>query len=650
MEFFNFKTFLFLSLLIPFLLIAQDKIVQKTDSTGVYKLSDVVISATKTSNSTLELANSITVIDSAEIVSRNKIDLFDLLNSEYGLSVTQPGGLGALSTINIRGSNPEHTLVLLDGVEMNMTSDAANVYDFANLPAENINRIEILRGPQSTPYGSDAMAGVINIITNKGMGKPALQLSAEGGSYNTFKGSAGLTGSINNFNYLVSLGRTQSDGFSSASEKYGNTENDGYSGNNFSSRIGYDFDEQTGINFFFRFTKAETDLDQFGGEFGDDPTYLYNLEELTSRVEGYVKLLNGKWDQKIGATFYKNIRKYNFDSTMNNPASSKSLYDGKKYKLDWQNNFHLPDANIITAGVDFEIEQASTEYYYYSAFGPYQSIIPNSETTTTGFYLQDQLEINNNFFASAGIRYDFYKKFGGAFTYRIAPAYIFWQTGTKLKATIGTGFNAPSIFYLYDPSFGNEDLNPEENFGWDAGVEQYFWPSGVSIGVTYFSNEFTDLFGSDENFKTINIAKAASDGIEFFFKVLLPGGIDSKASYTYTYTENKTEQSVDYNEKLLRRPENKISLLINYNFIEQANLNLEVIYVGERDDKDFSTFPSSRITLKDYTLINIAAHYDLFDFLQLTGRIENLLDVEYEEIFGFGRPSLSGYTGLRINL
>jgi len=650
MEFFHFKTFLFLLLLVPFFLIAQNDIVQKTDSVGVYKLTNVVVTATKTSTNTLELANSITVIDSAEIASGNKINLFDLLNSEYGLSVTQPGGLGALSTINIRGSNPEHTLILLDGVEMNMTSDAANVYDFANLPAENINRIEVLRGPQSTLYGSDAMAGVINIITNKGMGKPALQLSAEGGSYSTFKGNAGLSGSFNNFNYLVSFGRTQSDGISSAGEKYGNTENDGYSGNNISSRLGYDINEHAGINFFLRFTKAETDLDQFGGEFGDDPTYLYNLEELTSRIEGYFNLFDGFWDQKIGASYYKSIRKYDFDSTVNNPASSNSLYDGKKYKLDWQNNPHVFDSNIITAGIDFEIEQASTEYYYSSAFGPYESIIPNSETTTTGFYLQDQLEINNNFFASVGIRYDFYKKFGGAFTYRIAPAYIFWQTGTKLKATIGTGFNAPSIFYLYDPSFGNEELNPEKNFGWDVGVEQFFWFSGVSTGATYFSNEFTDLFGSDENFKTVNIQKAKSNGVELFTKAVLTNQLDIKLNYTYTNAVNKSEQSPDYNEKLLRRPENKIGALINYNFVEQANVNLEVIYVGGSDDKDFSTFPASRIAIEEYTLINVAAHYDLFAFLRLTGRIENLLDADYEEIFGFGRPGLSGYAGLRINL
>ncbi|NUM61975.1 MAG: TonB-dependent receptor, partial [Ignavibacteriaceae bacterium] len=165
----NIKFIIFFStFLITAIASAQNNDVHKTDSSGFYKLTDVVISASKTSSSTLELANSITVIDSAQIINSNQTNVFDLLKSEYGLSVTQPGGQGALSTINIRGSNPEHVLVLIDGIEMNMTSDAANVYDFANLPVEQVNRIEILRGPQSTLYGSDALAGVVNIITNKG--------------------------------------------------------------------------------------------------------------------------------------------------------------------------------------------------------------------------------------------------------------------------------------------------------------------------------------------------------------------------------------------------------------------------------------------------------------------------------------------------
>ncbi len=644
----NFLFTFFIVVFISTFNFAQDKLVQKTDTAGVYKLSDVVITATKTNSNILELANSITVIDSIEIANRNKINLFNLLQTEYGLSSIQFGPAGGLSTINIRGANAGQTLILIDGIEMNLTSESSNLYDFANLPVDGIGRIEVLRGPQSTLYGSDAMAGVINIITKKGSGKPTLTLFGEGGSYNSFKGALGFAGNYNSLNYNLSFGRTQSDGFSAAGEKYGNTERDGYRGNNFYSRIGYDFNRNSGINFFLRYTKAETDLDQGGGEFKDDPTYKYNLEQTSIRTEGFINLFDGLWEMKLGGSYIRNVRKYNYDSTLFNPSSSNSFYDGRKYKLDWQNNFILPANNVITFGVETETDQAETMFYSLSAFGPYESLLPKSEVTTTGVYLQDQFKFANSFFATGGVRYDHHNKFGGAFTYRIAPAYIFWQTGTKFKATVGTSFKAPSIFYLFDPFFGNEYLNPEKSFGWDVGIEQFFWADRVTFGLTYFNNNYKDLIGLDENFKSFNIDKVRTDGVEFFFSTNPAKKLYVKTIYTYTNAKNKSENSADFNKTLLRRPKTKIAYLVNYSFNEKTNLNLEIIYVSERNDRDFSSFPAKEVKLDAYTLVNLAAHYDMFNFLRIYARVENLFDAQYEEIFGFGTPGLSFFGGLKL--
>ncbi len=531
---------------------------------------------------------------------------------------------------------------------MNLTSESSNLYDFANFPADGIERIEVLRGPQSTLYGSDAMAGVVNIITKKGSGKPTLTLSGEGGSFNTFKGALGLTGNFKNLNYNLSFGRTQSDGFSAAGENYGNTENDGYNGNNFSSRIGYDFNKNSGINFFLRYLKAKTDLDQGGGEFKDDPTYKYNLEETGIRAEGFANLFDGLWEMKLGGSYIRNVRKYNYDSTLFNPISSNSFYDGRKYKLDLQNNFNLPANNIITFGVETETDQASTMFYSLSSFGPYENILPKSEVNTTGVYLQDQFKLANSFFATVGIRYDYHNKFGGAFTYRIAPAYIFWETGTKIKATIATSFKAPSIFYLFDPFFGNENLNPEKSFGWDVGIEQFFMADRFTFGLTYFNNDYKDLIGLNENFKSFNIDKVRTDGVEFFISTNPAKKLYLKAAYTYTNAKNKSENSVDFNNSLLRRPKTKIAYLVNYSFNGKTNANLEIIYMSERDDKDFSSFPAKKVALEAYTLVNLAAHYDMFSFLRFYTRVENLFDVQYEEVFGFGTPGLSVYGGLKL--
>lgn len=630
--------------------IAQEDLVREIDSSGVYKLTDVVITANRTNNNTLELGNSISVIDSVELANGNNISIFNLLKNETGLSTIQFGPPGGLSTISIRGANAGHTLVLVDGVELNLPSESSNLYDFANLNVETVDRVEILRGPQSTLYGSEALAGVVNIISKKGIGKPTVNLVSEVGSYNSFKGAAGLSGSYDDFNYLVSLTHTQTDGFSAAGKKYGNTEKDGYKGNNISSRIGYDFNKTAGLNLFVRFTEAETELDQFGGQFGDDPSYLYDLEEFTTRVEGFFTLLDGIWEQKIAGSFYKNNRKYNYDSTLYNPVSSRSSYDGRKYKVDWQNNLNFSPNNVLTFGIENEIEQATTEFFSFSAFGPYESIIPESKVTTTSLYLQDQVKVDNSLFATAGLRYDHNQKFGAALTYRIAPAYIFWQTNTKIKATVGSGFNSPSIFNLYDPFFGNEELDPEQSFGWDVGFEQFLWAYGISFGVTYFSTGFTDLIGLDENSKSININKAETNGIEVFAIAKPIADLNIKANYTYTNSKDLSDNSPDKDKPLLRRPMHKAGLNIDFSFLENANANLEIIYVGNRDDKDFSSFPAERIVLDGYTLVNISGHYRLFEYLRVYARIENVFNIEYEEIFGYGTQELSGFVGLKLIL
>lgn len=637
----------FLVFLFPDLLYSQNPVVQKADSTGIYRLSDVVISATKTNNSTLELANSISIIDSAEISNRNTSTIYDLLKTEYGLSFTSQGGPGTLSNIYLRGGSPSYTLVLIDGVEMNLTSDPNGVYDFSALYTDNIERVEILRGPQSILYGSNAMGGVINLITKKSNASTLLSLSADGGSYNTFRTNAGLNGMFNNFIYAFSLGRIKSDGFSAANEKYGNTEKDGFSNYNLLTSISYRFSDNLFTIINFRYLKSDADYDQ-SGIYGDDPTYKFNQEEFSLRSETDIKLFENLWHQKIGVSFIRNIRKYKFDETANNPFSSTSLYDGRKLKADWQNNFNLTKINLLSFGIDFEIEEAVSEYNSYSMFGDFISLFPKSDSKTLGIYLQDQIKIGNEFFASAGVRLDNHDKFGSSFTYRAAPAYIFWQTGTKVKATIGSGFKTPSLFYLYDPAFGNPELNPEKSFGWDAGIEQFFWTEGISLGATYFQNYYKDLFGFDNNFKTININKAETKGVEVYFTFKPVSELDAKLNYTYTDARDKNESLSVTGNKLIRRPEHKIGGYIGYNFSNKTNANIELIYIGKRDDLDFSTFPSTRIQLEPYVLINIATSYRLYDFLKLNFRAENLLNADYEEVFGYGTAGISFYGGFSL--
>jgi vitamin B12 transporter len=602
-----------------------------------------VISATRTETSLSELANSITIIDSAEINRRNKTTVFDLLKDEYGISFTQEGGANKLASIYIRGSNSNHTLVLVDGVEVNMPNDPGNSYDFSYLTPDNIDRIEVLRGPQSTLYGSNAMAGVINIITKKGSGAARFLISGEGGSYGTYRGVGGLEGSIDMFNYSLTLSRFKTAGFSSASARYGNTERDGSDNYNLSSRFGIDLSNNFSFNFFYRFSKGSTAYDQWGGLHGDDPTYVYNLEESAFRGETEYSLFDGRWKQILGISFFRNVRKYSFDSTTYNPFSSRSLYDGRKVKFDWQNNINISNWNLFTLGIESETEEANSEYYYGSSL----SLFPDNKAYTTGIYLQDQIKLHNNFFATLGVRYDRHNRFGDVTTFRIAPVYILPEMGTRLKFTYGTAFHSPSLFDLYDPAFGNVLLKPERNNGWDLGFEQNISKNKLSFGMTYFNNQFKDLFGYDKNFKTINIDRAETYGLEFFTIADFISGLKIKFNYTYTYAIEL--EGPLKNLPLLRRPENKIDLIIYYSVSDRINTTVEIINVGNRDDENFSVPVPYRVTLPSYGIVNLSASYTLYSNIDIYGRVDNLFNTYYEEIYGYGTPGLSGYLGFKLN-
>ena len=604
----------------------------------------IVVTATKTEQPQAEIGSSTTIITAEDLKRTGKETVLEALRNVPGLDVVQTGGAGRTSNIFIRGAKSEHTLVMIDGVEMNDPVSPGRSYDFAHLTVDNIERIEIVRGPQSTLYGSDAIGGVIHIITKKGKGKPKFFISGEGGTYNTFREAAGLSGGTEWINFSLGISRFDTKGFSASHEKYGNTERDGYGNTSFSARIGLTPMENFEINFVARYSDARTDLDGKGGKGGDDPNYTSNSKQLFFRTHATLRLFNGRWEQKMGFSLSNHDRDYQNDIDSQHPYDSlKSFYDGQMLKIDWQHNLYLHKTNTLTIGVEYEQEKGESEYSWESAWGPGKSVFPEKTSHITGFYLQDGIKLWESFFVTLGMRVDDHSRFGSATTYRIAPAYIF-ETGTKVKATYGTGFKAPSLYQLYAPAtawgpIGNENLKPERSKGWDAGIEQYLLADRLIMGATYFRNDFEDLIEFDWMRGYINIARAETKGMEIFVSTLPLGDLTIRGSYTYTETKDK-----ETGEKLLRRPKHKGNLSLNYRFLEKGNVNLGVIYVGERDD----WYPySNRVEAEAYTLINLAASYDITGNVQFFCRMDNLFDRDYEEITGYGTAGRSFYGGLK---
>lgn len=638
----------FYSLLTIILLIYISIGAQQTDSVKT-TFNEIVISATKTETPYYAIGSSVSVITSKEISERQLKTVVDVLREEPGLSIIEQGGPGKLAYVFMRGSNTNHTLVIIDGVTMNDASSPNNAFDFSTLNTNDLERIEIVRGPQSTLYGSDALAGIINIITKHGTDKPQYSFFGEGGSNGYYRGNLSASGSYGNFHYAINATRNGSDGVSASDSKFGNKEKDGYKNNFFSSRFGWNFSQDAKIDLIYKFTKAEASLDQ-NEKLGDDPNFTYNIEQQLLKGGLNLSFFEGNWQQQFSASLIKHFsRALDLVDQFRPTTSSEGYNKAQRIKFNWLNNLHFIENNLITFGVESETETARTSYYSTGEWGPFDSVFPEQSIRTTGFYLQDQINIANSFFTSVGVRYDNNQKFGGVTTFRIAQAYFFSTTGTKLKMSYGSGFKAPSLFYLFDPMFGNPDLQPEKSNGWDIGAEQTFYDGRYNFGVTYFNLKLENMFGFDQNYRTINIAEASSHGFELSSSVIFNNRLSLNASYTYTETKDEYRLSPDFDKSLLRRPKNQASIVANYRMNEKVNFNLRLRYVGERDDKDFSIYPSVRVAIPDYTLVNLAAGYKIFNYLELTARVENLFDKQYEEVLYYGTLGRSFYAGIKID-
>ena len=630
-----------LFILFPVSLFAQEKEVI---------LEKVVVTATRVETPMEEIASSVTVISSEEIERKQKTHVMEILRGIPGLDVVRTGGAGKNTSVFIRGANSEHTLVMIDGVEVNDPISPGRSYDFAHLTVDNIERIEVIRGPQSTLYGSDAIGGVVNIITKKGEGKPKFFLSAEGGSFTTFREATGISGGNKWVNYSFALSRFDTEGISTASKKDGNYERDGYENTSLSAKLGFKPMDNLGIDFILHYMDAKTELDNFAGVGGDDPNYVQKSNQFLFKTQVGLSLFDQVWSQKLGLALNDHNRDIKNKKDSQHPFDyEKGRYDGQLLKFDWQHHLQLHKTNALTFGLEYEREEGKSKYYWESLWGPGQSIFPKKTANIKGYYIQDEIKLWDRLFATLGIRIDDHSRFGSETTYRVAPAYLIKETDTKIKGTFGTGFKAPTLYQLFAPAtlwgpIGNKDLKPEKSKGWDFGVEQNFFKNRVTLGATYFRNDFKDLIQFDWGQGYINIAKAKTEGVELFASAKPIDDLTLRINYTYTDTEDKTT-----GEALIRRPKNKIGFDINYHFLNNGNVNLGVVYVGKRDDLDFSISPSRRVKLDQYTLVNLAVSYDITKNFQLFGRVENLLDKEYEEAKGFGTPGLSFFGGIKLS-
>jgi vitamin B12 transporter len=625
---------------------------QKDKSQAVSEHHEVVVTATRLETPPREIGSAISVISGFDLGRWKRTFVLEALAEAPAVAVTQNGGMGEASSVFLRGANSEHTLVLLDGVELNDPVNPSRSADLAHLFLLNVDRLEILRGPQGPLYGSDALGGVVNIIPARGEGRPRLTLTSSGGTFGTFTGQAAVSGSERSVDYSVGLSRYETGGISAAdSALAGNSERDGYRNWTLSGRVGIALRKNLDADIVGHAVWANTDIDNFGGPYGDDPnsTQDYRSVFLKGQLRGL--FLQNRWEQRLAVAVVDSRRSHrNLPDAFHPLESEEGQFKGRMLTLDWQNNIFLHPAHTLTAGLEYEQEQGESEYLTDGPWGPYESLFPNQKAGTIGMYVQDSLRLAGRLFATAGLRFDRHTRAGEAVTYRLAPAYVFKSTQTKLRASVGTGFKSPSLYQLYAPRtvfgpIGNAALEPERSLGWDAGIDQPLFGGRAQAALTYFHNDFRNLIDFSVLQGYVNIGRAETKGIEAEFSAR--PGESIWASLVYTHLEAK---DADQGTALLRRPEDVIAARLSCDFLKRWTAGISFDYVGPRKDMNYTVWPAVFVPLPAYSLLNGIISYDAGKGAQLFLRLDNIFDARYEMVYGYGTLGRSVQAGVRLVL
>ena len=611
---------------------------------------NVTITANRGPTAIQRTGSAITVIGSEEITRANPGSVVEALRGVPGLDITETGGPGAVTSVRLRGGNSGQTLVLIDGIRVGDPSGVSNDFDFATLAPGLIERIEVLRGPQSALYGSDAMGGVVNIITKRGRGPFQAYAQVEGGSYSTLNTNLGVHGTSGDWNYAFAGSAAKSAGFSRYGYRLGRIENtrppldnDGFTRFGGYGRIGYD----PGNGFRFEVgAQSITTHSKYDAGFGtlpDTPSAVarrfdqiwakVSLDTLGNRLTHNVTVFANRTDRTDkGISFGNNV-------LPNNTFWTNSDFIGDRFGMEYQGELKLDTFGKLSFGGKMEQENAKT---FSTGILPRQTArvmtLDKTQVTRSLFTLW-QLPIGERIDFSLGGRSDNVDGVAQFNTWRATGAYRITETGTKLRASAGTGGKAPTLFQLHSPLFGNAMLEPEKNYGHDAGIDQSLFGGRVLVSATAFSNIYKNLIDFDTvRNRYINVARAKTSGVELSADVeVIPQFLRFKGAYTYLQAKDRLT-----NLTLARRPQQtaKLSLIIS----PTANWTIEpsVILVDGR-------FSGTRETqrLAPYARLDVYTDYKIDETWKVYARGENLTNARYQEVYNYGTTGRAAYAGLK---
>jgi vitamin B12 transporter len=595
----------------------------ETASKDALDLPVMTVTANREATPLAKSGSAVTVITRDDIEKTQATAVIDVLRTVPGVQVSQYGGPGKQAAVRLRGAPAHHTLVLIDGMEVADTSSAQQSYDFGHLMVTDIERIEVLRGPQSTLYGADAIGGVVHIITRKGKGALQGRAALEIGSFNTQNLMLAASGAADKIDYAVSVNGYRSNGFNIAHHSPASDEDDGYKNITLNTRFGAQLSENVRIDTALRYMHSDVETDAWVSGRAADSNDEMRKKELAARAALTFDTF-GKTLQHVLAVNHTMARRDGY--TTNDQRTW--FYDGWKDKLEYQGTWRRYQGHTVVFGMESETEFAET--------GPEFGKGQDDSVTSNGFYGNYLAEITDDATLSAGVRVDAHQDYGTNFTYRLTGSYAFPAYGMRLHSSVGTGFRAPSLFELYDPTYGNAALDPEKSLGFDFGVAGAFLNDKLHTDITLFHTRTTNLIQWAASGYT-NVGKTLAKGIEAQVQADILPTLSIDATYTYTNAKNtQTDQS------LARTPDHTASVGVTYWALD--DLETQLRWRGASNTRDSAT----NNKIGGYGVFDVKARYLLNDHIALKGRVENLLDKRYEEYDTYATSGVAVYAGVDV--
>ncbi len=615
----------------------------------VKKLEPVVVTATKTETPAGQLGASVTIVTEDDFKTYHYPTVDEALRQVPGLEIRRSGSFGKTTGITIRGANTKQVQVLVDGVRVK--SPTLGEVDLSDISPDMIERIEIIRGPQSTLYGADAIGGVINIITKKGKGPFSGYFSQEAGSYDTYATRSWFSGAWGLFDYALGASHMESNG---------HFKNDDSGQNALNLRLGASLPYRSSIGFTLRYNRTETGLpvkflSTQVGPLPIDPVIDNNNRNIS---ETYVMTLDGKtrpvtwWETELRFGKYNNTSTFidlpdRADECPFPPCEFPSRIKVERKEAEWLNRFFVGSWSTSTFGVELRGEEGSSRP---GAPGSPTTPFDADSHTTSGFF-EEQLRFWERLFLTAGVRVEDNSVFGRNTTQRGSLAYLVKESGTRIRGGAGSGFRAPTFNEQFFPGFSDPTLKPEVSFSYDGGVDQSLWDNRVRLGLTYFKNDFENLIGlvtiaTPPFVKGVNSGRARAQGIEFTSEVDVLDNLVASLNYTYTHSLVLATRHL-----IPREPEHRWNIGLTWEPVKRLSLFTQVHVVTQQWEA--SDAIGGGLYNSGHTRVDVGGTYRLLErwghvkSVDLTARIQNLLNEGYAEVRGFPALGINGLIGLR---